>query len=297
MGGIGAKFTSLEHLCAELSLKPAQLIGCGHKVDHHVRYKHEPKAGGGTREICAPSESLKAIQRQIKDVLLKPYEYPGYVFGLGGDTLRQHAEVHRGDNKLVKVDIRNFFPSIHHTKVYEMWHDLHGFKPELARLLTRLTTHKGCLQQGFPTSSHIAAIVAQPATTQLAEYSASNGLNFSQYVDDLNFSGQAVDYRGMFKLVVEAIRSNGFTVKPSKTTVYNVKTGKTITGVSLMGNRTRAPRKTRRKAVDALKAYAANPESNYNANRAAGYGTFLGHLNKDDGDQYQQLLDQIPTSE
>ncbi|HVS58518.1 MAG TPA: reverse transcriptase family protein [Candidatus Saccharimonadales bacterium] len=297
VSGIGSRFATIEALCKELEINPADFQGCALNREHHVKYRPEEKPDGSLRDIYAPSEKLKEIQRKIKDIILATFDYPEYVYGLGGNTLRHHAEVHNTDGHLVKVDIRNFFPSIHHSKVYKMWVELFGFNPQIASFLTKLTTHRGCLQQGFPTSSHIAAIVSIPITKELQAYSHANQINFSQYVDDLNFSGETIIYKDMFKLVVSAVRRHGFSIKPRKTKVYNKKTAKLITGVSVTGGRMRAPRQVRKRAIDALKAYSANPQDLQNQKRVHGYAGFLEHLNHKDGQKYHQKIKRISSDQ
>jgi RNA-directed DNA polymerase len=276
--GYKGKQYGFKELCAELSIPLEEFVYYANNVAKHV-YKKSIVKNGKHRKVYAPTDRLKTIQFRLKVLLLENYVYPSYVFGLKGDTVRDHAAKHKGVRQLVKMDLRDFFPTISHSKVYEMWVDEFGFSHELSRLLTKIITHKGNLQQGFPTSSHAAAIISKPLTQEIHRHCRKHGLVFTQYVDDLNFSGQKIDLRQAFKLVVETAHQTNFSVKRKKTRVYNNLVGREITGVSLFNIRIRAPRKVRQSAVRALKAYAKFPkEKTYR--RLQGYHGRLRNHNK-----------------
>lgn len=293
----GKKFIDVESLCKALGIPVARFCYFANNVPRHVRSRKIAKRDGKTRDILAPAKSLKIIQRKIKSELLQKYAYPDYVYGLGGNTLVDHANVHAGDKQLIKIDLRDFFPSIEHHRVYNMWASVFGFPPQLARLLTKLVTHEGRLQQGFPTSSHIAAIISQPFTFKLMEHCELNGLNFSQYVDDLNFSGNNIVYKDIFRLAVTSARDSGFSIKRKKTTVYSVPVGKVITGVSIFKGRTRATHKVRKKAIDAFKAFADQPKNRHLFKVVSGYKLFLNHTNPEDGRKYKALIGRVRSSQ
>ena len=200
----GKSIDDLQTLGSTLGVKPTELGYLSLNMDKNVRTHNIPKKNNPTemREITAPNDKLKRVQRKIKTQFLAKYTYPKYVYGLGGNTLKDHASIHKGATELIQIDIRDFYPSISHELVFKMWIEKFGFPADVARILTKLTTMNGGLMQGFPTSSHIAAIVAEDFTFALNGYCKSNSMRFSQYVDDFNFSGRDIDYRGIFKLAV-----------------------------------------------------------------------------------------------
>lgn len=291
MSYAGKKFLDLDELCSKLGVKPAELMYQAQNIEKNIQVKKIPKMSGGERMITSPNNKLKKLQRNVKNLFFSNYSYADYIYGLGGNTLKDHAKVHTGSRTLVKVDLRDFYPSITNRQVYKMWVNDFGIDSKTARLLTKLTTLNGYLQQGFPTSSHIAAVIAQPMGKDLLAYCDSNGLKFSQYVDDLNFSGKEVTYKHMFTLIMRCAHQAGFSVKRKKTTVYGAKTGKIITGVSLVDNRIRAPKRIRKKVVDSIKRLSLDPGDDSSRKTAIGYRRFIGHLNKHDGKHYQKLID------
>lgn len=289
------KIADLNELEELLGIKVKQLAYLAHNIKSNVRTSQKPKTSqpGKVRTITAPSDKLKHVQRQIKICILDDYPYPSYCYGLGGNTLKQHSQVHGGRNTTVQVDLRDFYPSIKHELVYSMWIQKFGYSHEVARILTKLTTLNGCLQQGFPTSSHVAAIVAEDYTGSINEYCRANRLVFTQYVDDLNISGKNIDQRVLFKTIIPMGRKYGLAIKKSKTKVNGAGKGKEVTGVAVFGNKTRAARRIRQKAIRALKDYSASPEDTLAKRRVAGYRGFLRHINKQDGDKYTHLRDSV----
>lgn len=284
------KHSELPSLCKTLGIVENKLVYYALNVSKNVYEKKIPKSNGGERLIAAPNDELKKLQRKIKDNFFGGFSFPDYVYGLGDNTLGEHAKIHAGNKTLVKIDIRDFYPSISHSRIYDMWVNVFKMNPEAARLLTKLTTFKGRLQQGFPTSSHIAAVISTPLTQELESYCKKNNISFSQYVDDLNFSGENISYKEVFKVVIKLAHKFGFAVKRKKTKVYGNKLGKLITGVSVTHDRIRASKKTRQKAVDALKDFAKDTKNKHYQNRVAGYSGFLNHLNRKDGRKYKDLL-------
>lgn len=88
-------------------------------------------------------------------------------------------------------------------------------------------------------------------------------------------------------------RKFGLAIKKSKTKVTGAGKGKDVTGVAVFGNKTRAARHIRQRAIRALKDYSAAPKDALAKRRVAGYGGFLRHMNKQDGDKYTILRDPI----
>lgn len=283
---------TLEDVSKLIGVSVGSLTYFANNMNLHVKEHREKKtSGSGTRLITAPSGALKSVLRSIKDNILLEYQYPAYVFGLGGNTLKDHGMIHAGAVTTVKLDITDFYPSLKNEWVYDMWRREFDFNDETARILTKLTTLHGGLTQGFPTSSHIAAIVAEDFTQSLNTYARDHTLKFSQYVDDLNLSGKHIEARPLFKAAVTLARESGLSIKRRKTKVTSPKDGKVITGAAVYNFQTRATKHVRQRAIQALKALEAEPTSEYNQKRVRGYAGFLKHLKSSDGQHYRDLAE------
>jgi RNA-directed DNA polymerase len=288
-------FITLDDVGELLGIPVATLVYFSSNMQKNVREIEIPKksALNETRTITIPNRALKAIQRKIKATVLDTYKYKPYVFGLGANTLKDHAKIHEGKKNLVQVDLKDFYPSIHHELVYKMWMEKFGFNSDASRILTKITTMDGGLKQGFPTSSHVAGIVAEEFTSAINEHCINNGMKFSQYVDDLNISGENIDYKTVFKIIIPLGRQYRLSIKKRKTKINAPLDGKVITGVSLFGQQTRATKAVRKRAISALKYLASTPNDKHAKNRVVGYLGFLKHLNKKDGKNYKKLKDAI----
>lgn len=289
----GKTIKNLDELSDALCIGKPELIYHANNVGKNVSQFPKPKKNGKPRVITAPSKNLGLILSRLKVVFFDNYIYPSYVFGLGGNTLLDHADVHPAHLELVQADLSDFFPSINNNLVYKMWVSDFGVGPDLARTLTMLTTYNFSLSQGFATSSHIAGVVAKPFTTAMHDHCQNEGLNFSQYVDDLNFSGDHIEKRSLFKNLIAQARQCGFSIKKQKTQVTGPRVGKKITGTSVFADRMRAPRDVRRKAALALLALAADPGNKKLYKTALAYKGYLKHMNKRDGLRYESRLNSL----
>src|SRR5258708_36650911 len=86
--------------------------------------------------------------------------FPDYLQGsLAGRDYVTNASLHAKKKILICEDVKRFFPSVGAIYIEQVWRDCLGFAPDVARLLTKLTTKGGYLPQGAITSSFLANLV------------------------------------------------------------------------------------------------------------------------------------------
>ncbi len=83
---------------------------------------------------------------------------------------------------------RIFFPSTGRKLVRKMWQHFFHFPPDVASLLTNLTTYKNFVPQGASTSSYIANLIFWDKEPRLVEELRKRGIYYSRYVDDITIS-------------------------------------------------------------------------------------------------------------
>ena len=110
---------------------------------------------------------------------------------------------------------------------------LNGFSPDVASLLTKLTTYKGHLPQGAPTSTTIANLVFVPTGLAIQEIADREVLRFTTFVDDVTISSQ-IDFKHVVPEILEIIASNGFKIHRGKTSYKTDITD--VTGVEMRNN-------------------------------------------------------------
>lgn len=167
------------------------------------------------RIIDNPSPQLVAVQRRILRRILETVQLPPTMNGgVRGRTLRDNASAHVGQPVVLNLDIRRCFPSTTHDRVYAFFRTTFACSREIAALLTRLTTFRGCLPQGAATSTFLANVLLLPMHTELAALCRDRRLRLSQWVDDIVISGAL--RRGEQERFVEIVERHGYSVKRSK---------------------------------------------------------------------------------
>ena len=246
-------------------------------IDSHYREWYDPKIDMKTelqktyldgtpksRPIRPPRPYLKKIQSQIKDRIFSLIELPPYVHG--GVKKRSNitnAKPHQGKKYILTTDMRDFYPSIKAKTVHQTFIDL-GFNKQCAFYITRLTTWKGELPQGTPTSTHIANIVFLKTDYKLIEFCRSKGITYTRYIDDLTFSCQS-DFQEDIDEILNIILQSGLKISRRKT-FY--KRDQTVTGIKIFLNKIDAPDKIIAKVEDekALPENINKPYTRYRNN-------------------------------
>jgi len=194
--------------------------------------------GNPKTRIFNPSHNrLKVIQKRIQKNILLKLELPDYAFGAvkGRDNII-NANMHKGKKYKFTTDLRDFFPSISHHDVFKMFRT-YNFSPTVSRLLTKLTTYKGRLPQGSPTSSTIANLVFVKTGKNLNNFAKHYNINFTSFVDDLTFSSPH-DFKNKTNEIIQMIKKDGFKISYNKTRYAR---SPIVTGVYPMNNHLKLP--------------------------------------------------------
>lgn len=253
----------------------AHTLGCResdiHCVVRHreqLYLQHErPKKSGGVRVVYVVREPLKAIQGAILDQILHQTSGPSYLFGAFRDPTGEHtyianAEFHTGAIVLVKLDVRDYFGSIRTSLVFNLWKHEFGFHPDVARLLTDLTTYHESLPQGAATSPLIAAMVLCTSETALIEGLAADGFRYSRYIDDITLSAtefvEPKRIESAIARVIGMLQSNGLKINRGKTEILVPSMPMHIHGVNINSGHPslgRAKKRIVRAAVNRCEAW------------------------------------------
>jgi RNA-directed DNA polymerase len=217
------------HLALRLGVSERWLKHLADTIDQRVTASERQKSSGGTRRIYEPSKDLKRVQRLICKQLLQPLHLPDVLHGsVPGRSPRTNAQPHVGKPIVASLDIKDFYPSIRYDRVYSLFLDL-GCSPDVARLLTKLTTYGGHLAQGFPSSSAIANLILARIVPRVSKLCSDHGLTLTLYQDDLTISG-GHRIPDLLNLCSRILRQSGFDIKPSKTKVVHSGMRQEVTG-------------------------------------------------------------------
>lgn len=211
---------SLDHLAHRLGV-PLRVLEelAEHVVWHYNPTKLRPKKlGGKSREIDAPLARLKHIQRRISSVLLTDLWLPDSVHAYRHRrSIKTAAQPHKGRPFLWVADIQQFYPSISHRHVYAMFVQL-GCIPDVARLLTKLTTYSSRLPQGAPTSPALANLYLRLSRIagRIEGLAARHQLQVTFFGDDILISSDR-PFHGLTTHLGKIVEDCGLRLHQSKT--------------------------------------------------------------------------------
>jgi RNA-directed DNA polymerase len=221
-----------------------------------------PKATGGERRIAAPRKPLRAAQRKIlAEILAKvPTHKAAHGFIEKRSTVT-NAKEHKGAAIVVKMDLVDFFPSIHYRRVIGLFEEL-GYPTDVATSLAGVCTYRpkledgtmvwpGLLPQGAPTSPAITNLICRRLDARLSALAKKAGAKYTRYADDLTFSFQQEPEKpkglGRFLWWVDQIcQQEGFSENTKKRRVFRKSSQQRVTGIVVNDGLT-VPRKLRRR--------------------------------------------------
>ena len=234
-----------EHLAKLLYIENKSLFAIINNPAAFYRSFEIKKKSGGMREIRAPYPSLKTIQQWIYEYILKNQYVHGCAHGFRTRrSIVTNAKTHVENKCLLKLDLKDFFPSIKINRVVQVFKNI-GYTKNVSWLLATICCLDEELPQGAPTSPALSNIVARHMDKRLYRLAKSFGYRYSRYADDISFSGDDIPV-AFIKYAVDIIEDCGFEVNTKKVRLYQEKDNKILTGVALKNGVMKLPREKRR---------------------------------------------------
>jgi len=238
----------------DLTVPKLRWLAYHRDVDSGTHYQRwtVPKRDGSPRLISAPKPDLKAVQRWIAREVTEHLPVHGAAHGfLVGRSIATNARVHAGARVLVKLDIKDFYPTVTWRRVKGLLRRA-GLGEQLATLMALLCTESPrqevqthgktyyvatgprSLPQGAPTSPSITNALCLRLDARLSGLAAKLGARYTRYADDLAFSWHGDDKAeigSLMKAVNAIVRAEGFTVHAKKTRVMRSGARQQLTGL------------------------------------------------------------------
>jgi RNA-directed DNA polymerase len=273
-----------------------------------------PKAKGGTRRIAAPRAPLRKVQRTILDQILGkvPMHDACHGFVAGRSTVT-NARPHRGAALVLKLDLKDFFPTVHYRRVRGLYRWL-GYNDEVAATLAGLTTYRpktasgdvvwpGMLPQGAPTSPALANLACRRLDRRLDRLAAKCGAVYTRYADDLTFSfakqPEPALRIGRFLWWVDAIcQDEGFIERADKRRILRNKHQQRVTGL-VVNNGVNVPRADRKRFRAILHNCAKTGVASQARGRddfeayLAGYAAYVNMVDPELGKEWIATVDKL----
>lgn len=261
--------TTEKHLLYILKVSRQELDSIIENIDKYYSTWEKPKLNKDTNEplynsdgtikkrtINSTNKELKVIQKRLYNYLLSKTTLPNYFFGgIPKKDNILNAKYHQGNKYVFTTDLKSFFPSINHKMVFCMFLKL-GCTPEIARTLTKLTTHNYQVPQGVPTSTLIANLVFKPVGDRIQALAKENNIKFSIFVDDITMSS-SIDFYKKVPEILSIITTAGYKISHSKT-FYKTK-NPIVTGIICQNNKLKIPQ-SYNKRIKRIKADVQNNE-------------------------------------
>lgn len=244
--------TCFDDLVKELRLS-GKLVYWLTKEDAKGKYKtfFISKKDGNQRKINAPSLSLKIAQRWVLESILYKIKTSQYSYGFTkgkrkGSPLVYCAEKHKNNLYILKLDLKNFYPSIKREKVYYAFSNI-GYNADVSNLLANICVADGELPQGAVTSPYLANLICRKLDLRIAGYCNKRNIVYTRYADDLTFSCDDRELlrkiHGMIKKIVE---DEGFCLNQKKTIFMTPKNHKVVLGVTVNDSLLKAPKEIKK---------------------------------------------------
>lgn len=162
------------------------------------RYKVYPipkRRPGEYRTIAQPTPEIKLIQRWLIDNTLSKIPVHDVATAYRkGRSIFDHAYPHAKNRFLLKMDFKDFFPSISANDVRRHMSLVGKLSEEDALVVTQLvcwrdkSTARLCLSIGAPTSPLISNSMMYEFDCEVSRICCQKGVTYSRYADDLAFS-------------------------------------------------------------------------------------------------------------
>jgi RNA-directed DNA polymerase len=296
---------SPQQLAEALGLTVAKLRWLAYHRDAATRIHYRrfviPKRGGGERAIWAPLPLLKAAQHWILRNVAEKLPVHGAAHGfLPGRSTLTNAAAHIGARLIVKMDVKDFFPTVTLKRVKGIFRKA-GYREQVATLMALICTEAPrevaeqdgqtyyvslgprCLPQGAPTSPALTNTLCLRLDRRISGLAKSLGYRYTRYADDLTFSLPA-GHEGkphvgtLMGLVRRILDAEGFRLHPDKTRVHRSGGRQQVTGLVVNGDgKPRVPRALRRQLRAAVHNLGQGKplKEGETVERLAGYAAYV----------------------
>ncbi|MGP5025267.1 reverse transcriptase family protein [Glutamicibacter ardleyensis] len=296
---------TLAHLAKICGMQYSELQNILENTNEHYskiqiekrEYDKRRLTGPRYRYLNAPDRDLKYIQRRILEhcISQRNVGFDSYAYESGKNTLGA-VRRHVGASIIFKFDLADFFDSINHIQIFNVFIRL-GYPKLLSYQLSLLTTYGhdtvrregrgdgerlyerrkiGKLPQGSPTSGALSNLVLNKFDRYFSQYAMRFGAVYTRYADDFQLSFRENLSPSRQKRVIGDVfrlcELSGFQINREKTRVLKNKNSFNLLGLSLKGDSVTVNANYRKKILAFI--YTAEKYS------PAGYAIHLSEMNK-----------------
>lgn len=249
-------------LLTETGISENDLVRILHTAPRRYKVYKIPKRSGGEREIAQPAREVKLLQRILVEKIIKflPVHDAAKAYR-NGVSIKDNAALHAGSGPILKMDFRDFFPSIKSTD-WEKYCEYNNVLDVSDRTISSqilFQKRKGestlRLSIGSPSSPILCNILLFNFDVMIQNEAEKRGIKYSRYADDLTFSGQRIGFlKDMINLVkrsVHQLEYPNLTINDEKTTFVTASRRRVVTGVTLSNDGTLSIGRERKRLLSA----------------------------------------------
>jgi len=231
-------------------------------ANHRYKSYLIPKRTGGVRKIDHPSRQLKFLQRWLADNLFSRLPVHEAAYSYKKDLgIKDHAEIHQRSKYILRVDFRNFFPSIRGDDVRRVLMRNRSLLPiqisdEDLSLISLLVCKDDKLTIGAPSSPSISNAIMFDFDSQLFSSCKQGRITYSRYADDLYFSTDRSNVLrpllGRIETYLQSMLSPRLDINDAKTEFVSKKRKCVVTGLVLTSNRKISIGREKKRAIKSM---------------------------------------------
>lgn len=243
----------------------------------YYEFKIERRTDGPPRVIRAPIKPIKDLQHALLPLLNAAYAPRTHVHGfVTGRSPITNGRIHRNQRWILRVDLKDFFPSINFGRIRGLFLATpFDYPDDVATLLAQICCHMNELPQGAPTSPVLSNLVCRRLDRELAILAKAQHCHYTRYADDICFSSgrktfpDAIATRSegsphISGALRDIIEGNGFVINEAKTRLMPRRQRQRVTGL-VVNERVNVPREYTRHLRAALHIWSTYSEEDAKA--------------------------------
>lgn len=239
------EFDLITQLKKNLYMSEEEIFSLSKTCPHRYKVYQIPKKNGGMRTIAHPAKELKYIQRIIVKILKTrlSIHHSSYAY-MNKKSIRDNAELHSKNSFILKMDFKDFFPSI--TPII-FFQSLNGQNIHLSKMDSALLANflfwkphrkqKLVLSIGAPSSPLISNFIMYEFDSHVYNLCRDLNITYSRYADDLTFSTNEKNTLYALPKKVQKILNNtykkGIRINNDKTSFISKSYQRKVTGLIL----------------------------------------------------------------
>lgn len=192
------------------------------------------------RAIQWPKRRLQNIHKRVHTLLAR-VAVPTYLHSaVEGKSYISNAAAHKAAVSIVKIDIKNFFPSVSRAAVFKFFVGPLRCRPDVAGLLADILTYNAHSPTGGAASPILAYYSCREMFDEIDRLARSRDVVMTCYVDDMALSGLYAN-KGLLREIQQIIAR--YSLKSHKAHRFSASSPKVVTGVCITADGLRVPNK------------------------------------------------------